>query len=136
VYIDSATIEKTSHKRKQLAAVWLFIGCLIAATFLLVVSFVATLTFSIYLGHTSVDENTRASAACFFDGDCYGCQDPQLPLEDVCTSFSEDNIDKIIRTECKSVVTLSVIFMVYCWTLIRFGFTIRKHLATYQIEYV
>jgi hypothetical protein len=116
--------------------VWLFIGCLVSAGILLVVSFALTVAFSFYLGEVSISESTRAAIGCFFNEDCHGCNIPSMPPEKVCTSFTEADVDSIVRTQCKSVATLSVIFMIYCWSLIRFGFLIRKHLATYQIEYV
>jgi hypothetical protein len=92
--------------------------------------------FSFYLGEVPISDSSRATIACFFNEDCHGCQSPSLPPDQVCTSFTEGDVDSIVRTQCKSVATLSVIFIIYCWSLIRFGFLIRKHLATYQIEYV
>jgi len=84
-----------------------------------------------------MSESVRGNVACFFDaGTCTGCHDPQLPPTDICPQWSEYDVDSIVRSHCKTVATVSAIFMVYCYSLIRFGFNMRRHLATYQIEYV
>ena len=74
----------------------------------------------------------RGELACEIGGQtCSFCGNDDIELE--CPEWTEDDLDRIYRSELKHVATLAAILMVYSVGPLRFGFDFRKHISTYEV---
>lgn len=125
---------KARHKRRKVVAIYCFIGCLLLAVGTLVAVLCVSVAFSSSVSLKTLSDSTRGDVACFFNTgkSCTRCD------EDVrrCPEWTEQDAASVLETQGKSSATLAAIFTVYALGSIQFGFNIRKHISTYQIEYV
>lgn len=104
-----------------------------SAFLLLIAIFSMSIVFAAWLGSTAISDELRGNVACFLDGtSCTRCQFEVRR----CPEWSDADVVSVIQTQAKSSATLAAIFFAYAFGAIRFGFKMRTHISTYQIEYV
>jgi hypothetical protein len=75
----------------------------------------------------------RGQIACEIGGEtCSFCGNDDGELE--CPEWTEDELDKIFRSELKHAATMAAILLVYSVGPLRFGFAFRKHISTYEVS--
>lgn len=132
-YISNFSIGRTSDKRTKLVAIYFFIACMVSAFLLLITIFSVSIVFSAKFSVAKIDDGVRGSVACFLDSvSCTRC-DKQTNR---CPQWTAEDVKIVMQTQAKSSATLAAIFFVYAFGAVRFGFTMQKHISTYQIEYV
>jgi len=100
----------------------------------LIVIFGSSVAFSVVLPSVAVDDETRGDIACFHAGNigCSNCDD----VSNRCPEWTVSDVMKVLQNEAMSSATLAAIVSLYAFGAFRFGFVMRKHIATYRIEYV
>lgn len=133
-YISSFSISRTSDKRKKMVVVVCFIGVMVVDFAVLATIFGNSVAFSAALPAISVDDVTRGNIACYYarNEGCSNCD----AVSGKCPQWSPSDVMKVLQTQAKTSATLAAIVFVYAFGAFRFGFVMRKHIATYQIEYV
>jgi hypothetical protein len=133
-FISWSSIERTIDKKRKLVAVHLLVGSMIAASLLLIAVFSMTITFSVNLVTTPISDDMRGTIACVLGstGGCTQCDQEQ----DRCPEWTIEDVTTIYKTQALAIATGSAIFFIYAVRAARFGFTMRQHLLSYQIEYV
>lgn len=94
-------------------------------------------TYSVFLAAKFVpyDFDDRGEIACRIGREtCSFCGSDDV--ETKCPEWTEDDLDRIYRSELKHVATLAAILMVYSVGPLRFGFDFRKHISTYEVSSV
>ena len=107
------------------------------ASFILTVVFVASISYSVALVDIPITEDQQHDIACGVDtaNSCSNCNgmNPNAPK---CPEWSFEDVKRVLQTQTKGSATLAVIFFLYSFSALRFGFVLRKHITMYQIEYV
>lgn len=89
-------------------------------------------------GQQIIGSKERGDIACFIDnsGTCSQCES----IEDVsvlrCPEWSSEDVRIVLQTQAKSSAALASIFLLYAVSALRFGFSMRKYILLYQIDYV
>ena len=66
---------------------------------------------------------------------CSNC-DGSIEGMDLCPEWNLDDVTRVLQTQTKGSATLAIIFFLYSFSALRFGFVLRKHVTMYQIDYV
>jgi multisubunit Na+/H+ antiporter MnhC subunit len=108
----------------------LFVGAALTTVFF------SSIYFNVSLVHDPISEATRGQLACFIDrsGSCTLC-DTQ-PTDAQCPEWSRLDVTRILQSQSKAGASLAAICFLYAVGALRYGFTMRKHIRSYQIEYV
>ena len=136
-YIATFRILNSRDKTNKSIAVLLFViimvvtACLVAAIF--VVSIIYGVTFIVRL---KISDNERGILACTIDtvqscSSCYNRTDSPK-----CPEWTTAEVIKVMQSQLKQSASLAVIVFLYSMGSIRFGFMLRKHISSYQIDYV
>ena len=101
---------------------------------MLVTIFAGSIVFSINLVDVPISNEARGTIACFIDDDltCTNC-DRRI---NKCPEWTNEDVTKVLQTTAKGSATLSAIFILYASSALRFGFSMRKNILLYQIDYV
>ena len=134
--ISAYSILSTRDKHAKLLMIIAFIIGATLTVIILATIFSASIAFSISLRAVPISASERGNIACFLDsvGSCTKCE-----LEDAsqrCPEWSRADVTKVIQTQAKGAASLAAIFIIYAISALRFGFVLRKHVTTYQIDYV
>lgn len=134
--ISAYSILNTRAKRTKLAMILLFIGFTSALVVLLATVFSSSIAYSISLRAVPISDVERGEIACILDSveGCSNCDSPDSSLK--CPEWSRADVTKVIQTQAKGAASLASIFIIYALSAVRFGFQMRKHVTTYQIDYV
>jgi hypothetical protein len=134
--LSSLEIQDNVDKKRKNVAVIVFIIVMATNTVLLMTLFVASLVLSAALLESPIDEADRGEIACYVDegSTCTGCGDSAGGTQ--CPEWTLDEVTNILQTQLKQSATIAMIFFLYCISVLRFGFVLRKHLSLYQIDYV
>lgn len=120
-------------------AINLFI-VVIAIVFILLIWIVGgSIAFSISLAETPLSSEARGNIACFLDqaNTCTGCNQGASDTPSTrCPEWTTDDVTKILQTQAKSSASLAAIFLLYALSAMRFGFSTRRYIRLYQIDYV
>ena len=142
-FIGSFSILNPRDKRYKHAAILLYIFVTVAIFAALCTIFVGSILFSTNLvgaeGSSILTDGQRWRIACFIDrtGTCTGCEkSDMLKDEKVCPEWTHDDVTKILQTQAKASATLSAIFLMYAGSALQFGFSMRRNIMSYQIDYV
>jgi hypothetical protein len=121
-------------KRSTLAALWFFIGLIVAAFVAMLVLLITCLLFSSEIARDSISSYQRGIRACSFGikSSCTRCDE----LLNRCPEWTEDDLDTVVRGQAFYISTLTVIFMVYAARAVRYGMVNRQYYDKYQIAYV
>jgi hypothetical protein len=133
-FISWSSIQRTIDKKRKLVAVHLLIGAMIAAGVLLIAVFGTTISFSVNIVSDPITDDMRGTIACIL-GSTGGCTKCELQ-RNRCPEWTIQDVATIYKTQALAVATCSAIFFIYAVRTTRFGFAMRKHLLSYQIEYV
>lgn len=137
-FISYSSIERTSDKHRKLAAVYLFVVTMVSAALLLVAVFATTLSFTADLVSNPIGDATRGEIACYLDGPddggggCSACG----RTTNRCPEWTVGDVTTIYKSQAFSLAVIAAIFFAYAFGAARFGFHMRRHLNSYQIEYV
>lgn len=133
-YISNFSILNTNDKRRKLAAVLAFIVMMILASAMLFMLFCVSISFSSSLVNAPLSYEIRGTLACTLDGGrgCTRCDESTGR----CPEWTTEDVTIVLQSEAKTSATVAAIFLVYSFGATRVGFTMRKHIAMYQIEYV
>jgi len=133
-YSSNTSILSTSQKRQKLVTASMFIGSMALAFLLLFALLVACILLSLALDHLALTPRQRGSVACFLDpfDDCTNCDG----TVDRCPEWSVEDVRSVLQTQIKASATVAAIFILHSFSVFRFGLTLRRHIATYQIGFV
>jgi hypothetical protein len=134
-FIGSYSILNTRDKRYKHIAILLFILVTAAILAMLVGIFAGSITFSTSLVNLPINNEARSTIACFIDRSrtCTRCE---LEGDDRCPEWTKEDVTRILQTQAKGSATLASIFLVYAAAALRFGFSMRRNIMLYQIDYV
>lgn len=136
-FISSFSILSSRDKRYKHLSVMIFIFIMAVTSFILTVIFVASISYSVALVEIPIGPDQKHEIACGVDtaDSCSNCEleDPTRPK---CPEWSLDDVQRVLQTQTKGSATLSVIFFIYSFSALRFGFVLRKHITMYQIDYI
>lgn len=134
-FLGSFSILNTSDKRRKLAGIMIFIGIATTLLVMLFAIFAASITFSLSLDDFRISDTLRADIACFIDqsGTCTQCEAEDSTR---CPEWSNEDVTRILQTQAKTGAAFAAIFAVYAVGILRYGFTLRKHIGNYQIDFV
>ena len=80
-----------------------------------------------------LSKETRSAIACRIGGEtCSFCGNDDGQTE--CPEWTEDDLERVFRSELKQAATVAAILMVYSVGPLRFGFALRKHVSTYEVS--
>lgn len=98
------------------------------------VIFVASISYSVALVDIPITPDQQQFIACGVDtaDSCSNC-DPDAPK---CPEWSLEDVTAVLQTQTKGSATLAILFFLYSFSALRFGFVLRKHVTMYQIDYV
>lgn len=135
--LSSFSIQDNLDKKRKNIAVIVFIVVMATNTVLLVTLFVASIVLSAALLESPINEADRGEIACYIDlgGTCSGCGSDS-DAGNQCPEWGLDEVTSILQTQLKQSATIAMICFLYCISVLRFGFVLRKHLSLYQIDYV
>lgn len=135
-FISVFSILSNRDKRYKLVAVFLFIILMASCCAILSIIFITSITGSLELTDTGIDEETRGSTACGADtaDSCSNCDGSEGDI--ICPEWSITDTLKVLQTQTKGSATLALIFLLYSISALRFGFLLRKHISMYQIYYL
>lgn len=133
-YISSFSISRTSEKRRKLFFIICFIGVMVVNFAVLIVIVSSSILFAAAIPTISIDDMIRGKIACAIARN-YGCSSCGSEAER-CLEWSVSDVIRILQTQSKTSAAIAAIFLVYAFGAFRFGFVMRRHIATYQIEYV
>jgi len=77
--------------------------------------------------------------ACFYSaGRCTNCNltDTKILDEDICPEWGVSDVLKIEKTIMKQSAAFASIFVMYAFTALRFGFTLKTLVSRYEVDYV
>jgi hypothetical protein len=133
-FINWSSIERTIDKQRKLVAVHLLVGSMIAAGLLLIAIFGTTISFSVNLVSNPISDDIRGTIACALGsrGECTQCELQQ----NRCPEWTIQDVATIYKTQALGIAACAAIFCIYAVRAARFGFIMRGHLLSYQIEYV
>ena len=135
-FISTFSILSGRDKRYKYMSVMVFIFLMAVTSFVLTVIFVASISYSVALVDIPI-ANQRGMIACGVDtaDSCTNC-DREKPWIPLCPEWTLDDVTRVLQTQTKGSATLAVIFFLYSFSALRFGFVLRRHVTMYQIEYV
>jgi hypothetical protein len=97
--------------------------------------FVYSVTLTVNAVPLKLSNEERGQIACLIGGgSCSFCGNDTGQSE--CPQWTQDDILNIFKSQLKSAAIVAAILMVYSVGLIRFGFALRRHMSTYEIDYV
>ena len=136
-FISTFSILSGRDKRYKHISVIVFISFMICTSFVLTVIFVASISYSVALVDIPIDEDQVENIACGVDtaDSCSNC-DGAIPNEPLCPEWSLEDVTRVLQNQTKGSATLAIIFFLYSFGALRFGFVLRKHVTMYQIDYV
>jgi len=96
--------------------------------------FSTSVTFAGALSSIPLDDSARGTIACYYayNQACSNCDSET----NRCPEWTSGDVVIVLQSQAKTSATFAAIFFVYAFGIFRFGFVLRKHIATYQIEYV
>lgn len=99
--------------------------------------FVASISYSVALVDIPITPDQQQNIACGVDtaDSCSNC-DLHIPDAPKCPEWSLDDVKAVLQTQTKGSATLAILFFLYSFSALRFGFVLRKHVTMYQIDYV
>ena len=106
-------------------------ACLLAAIF------VVSITFSVtFVVPFKLSDDERGILACTIDTvqSCSSCYN-RIGLTK-CPEWTTDEVIKVMQSQLKQSASLAAIVFLYSMGSIRFGVMLRKHILSYQIDYV
>lgn len=101
------------------------------------VIFGASISYSVALVDIPINPTQKDDISCGVDtaDSCSNC-DLHLPDQPKCPEWTLEDVTAVLQTQTKGSATLAVIFFLYSFSALRFGFVLRKHVTMYQIDYV
>lgn len=135
-FISAFSILNSRDKRNKICAVLLFITLMMGTILLIGTIFSASIAWSVNLVTYPITDDLRGIISCSIDTatSCSQCNNP-FDLRE-CPEWSTEDVVRILRTQLKQSATLAAIVLIYSVGSLRFGFILRKHIASYQIDYV
>lgn len=91
---------------------------------------------SIRFGYYPITDEERGAVACSFDTaqTCSYCGNRIGERE--CPEWTTDDVTSLLQAEYKMTTLLAVIFITYAISATRYGILAKKHISSYQIDYV
>jgi hypothetical protein len=136
-YIATFRILNTRDKTNKSIAVLLFVFIMVVTACLLAAIFVVSITFSVtFVVPFKLSDDERGILACTIDTvqSCSSCYN-RIGLTK-CPEWTTDEVIKVIQSQLKQSASLAAIVFLYSMGSIRFGVMLRKHISSYQIDYV
>jgi hypothetical protein len=97
--------------------------------------FVYSVTLSVNAVKIKLSDVARGEIACLIGGgSCSFCGNDAG--KDECPEWTNDDILTIFKSQMTTAATMAAILMVYSVGPLRFGFVLRRHISTYEIDYV
>lgn len=125
---------RTSDKRRKLFALTVFVVLMLSSIVMLAVLFGFSVAISLALKQYPISDEIRGRYACFLDQTqgCTRCDEPYGR----CPEWSKNDVISVLQSQAKTAATLAAIFILYSFGSVKHGFTMRKHISMYQIDYV
>lgn len=135
-FIRSYPILSSRHKQHKSIVTIAFIFMTLMVGAALTIIFCSSIYFNVSLTRVPISETTRGDLACFIDrsGSCTLCDTE--PPEAQCPEWTRLDVTRILQSQSKAGAALAAICFLYAVGALRYGFTMRKHIRGYQIEYV
>lgn len=91
---------------------------------------------SIRFGYYPITDEERGAVACNFDTarTCSYCGNRIGEQE--CPEWTAGDVTSLLQAEYKMTAILAVIFITYAISATRYGILAKKHISSYQIDYV
>lgn len=136
-FISTFSILSGRDKRYKHISVIFFIFLMTVTSFILTIIFVASVSYSVALVDIPIGGDMTDTIACGVDtaDSCSNCDGADEDM-DLCPEWSLDDVTRVLQTQTKGSATLAIIFFLYSFSALRFGFVLRKHVTMYQIDYV
>jgi predicted Fe-S protein YdhL (DUF1289 family) len=139
-FLRAYSIRKSRDKFRKLVAILIFIMLSVSLIVILTTIFSAGIAFSLSLEEIPISHELRGAIACFIDqsGSCTGCNTTSQELQELdrCPEWSEREVTKILQTQAKASSALAAIFLIYAFGVLTHGINLRRHITSYQIDYV
>lgn len=134
--IRQFSILDTNDKKNKVVAVIGFIGINILAAITLVAIITGSILASIRFGYYPITDEERGAVACNFDTarTCSYCGNRIGEQE--CPEWTAGDVTSLLQAEYKMTAILAVIFITYAISATRYGILAKKHISSYQIDYV
>lgn len=119
-----------------MAAVYVFIFVTSLILMVLVTIFAGSIAFSLSFYDYPLSEESRGVLGCYIDvvNSCSDCDNPNEALR--CLEWNKEDVTRVIQTQVKNSAAMAFVFALYSIAAIRFGFTMRKYIILYQIDFV
>jgi len=143
-FIAVKKVLNNRDKTQKKIAVYLFIGMMVMTIFAIAAILSYSLIDSSSIVKYGLSDEERGKTACYLldaGGSCSNCnatQSNDTLIEDVikCPEWSEPDLLKLTQTQMKQSATLAAIFIIYAFTSLRFGFTLKTLVSRYEVDYV
>jgi len=143
-FISWKTVFSIRDKMHKKVAVYGFIVMMVLTIFAVASIFTASLIFSLNIAPVDFDDENRGIIACFIDAanSCTCCDDDNgddvvvTNCDKKCPEWTTQDVARIIQTQLKQSATLAAIFVLYAFSALRFGFSLRTAVSKYEIDYV
>ena len=135
-FVSAFTIRNHGDKQTKAVAVVAMIFMMATNVAILAAVFFSSVLHASSLLNSPIAESERGVVACRVDrgASCTMCD--EMYAGDRCPEWTLDEVTQIMQTQLKQTAALAAIFVLYAISVLRFGITLRKHLALYQIDYV
>jgi len=130
----TSVMNRADKKRKQISVI-LFILAMMLSIIVLVAIFVTSLVMLWSYTSKAISNEEWYELACNLDTDLKNCETCS-ETEHECPQWKESEVLGILRTTLKQSTISAFIFLMYAFHGVGYGFVLREHIATYQIDYV
>jgi hypothetical protein len=140
-FLGSFSIYNTQQKHRKSIAILVFIVIATGLFLVLTVLFSASVAYSLAIGREIIVKNEqRGSIACFLDkvGSCTNCEaaNSSNGCSECCPEWSVSDVNKVLQAQAKTSATIAAIGLLYASGCLRYGFTLKRVIMNYQIDYV
>ena len=101
---------------------------------MLVTLFAGSIGFSLSIVDIPLRRDERGNIACFIDR-ARTCTRCDLTINR-CPEWTTGDVTSVLQTQAKNSAALASIFLIYAFSAIRFGFSMRKDIMLYEIDFV
>jgi len=143
-FIAATTVLDSRDKTRKMIAVYLFIGMMVLTMFAVVVVLVYSLIYSSSLVDLTFNDDERGRIACFHDlaDSCSNCNTTNNNTIEAnngsrrCPEWDKSDVMTLVQTILKQSAAFATIFVIYAFTALRFGFTLKTLVSRYEVDYV
>mmetsp|Transcript_14612 Transcript_14612/g.32216 ORF Transcript_14612/g.32216 Transcript_14612/m.32216 type:complete len:384 (-) Transcript_14612:1303-2454(-) len=134
-YIAMASVMNCADKKRKKISVFLFILTMMLAIIIVVSIFVTSVVVLVMFKPESLEDKDLYTNACRLDVRIMNCSNCTKGHE-ICPQWSKEQVVGILRTNLKMSAISSLIALMYAFSGVGYGFVLRDHISTHQIDYV